>query len=232
MKASSVETSSERAYQAIKERILGNQLIPGQKITYDQLTNILEMSKTPIISALSRLEQEDLAYCIPNRGYFIKELDREEIAGLFDVREILEVASLGYCITNIDEEGWKKIEKARIDHKNRAMEEYHSHKPSRNRLLFDAKFHLTIAECGKNRFLVKTLKHLLEHIYLSHQGQGIPAKKFIESCKEHQMITEGIKQRNLGRARMLLGKHMGKHIRGGKKANIEGLDYVEKLVKL
>lgn len=228
MNPSFIETSIDRAYQSIKEMILGNQLIPGQKITYDQLTKRLAMSKTPILSALSRLEQEDLVYSIPNKGYFIKELDRDELAGLFEVREVLELVALGHCIENIDEEQWKIIEKARIDHKNRAIEEYSLHKPSRNRLLLDAKFHLKIAECAKNRFLIKILKLLLEHIYLSHQGQGIPAKKFLESAKEHQTISEAIKQKNLPKAKSLLKKH----IRGGKKANIEGLKYVEEIVRL
>jgi DNA-binding GntR family transcriptional regulator len=228
MKAIPSETSGNRAYQAIKEMILYNQLAPGQKITYDQLANKLSMSKTPIISALNRLEQEDLVFYIPNRGFFIKELDREELAGLFNIREALEMIAIEESITNIDPQKIEEIEKAMIVHKQKADEEYKYHTSSRNRLLLDAKFHLKIVEMSKNNYLLKLLKNLFEQIYLRHQGQGIPPTKFIESAKEHKMILDAIKERKVQQART----QMRRHVRGGKIANIKGMLATEKHIRL
>ncbi|MBI5966271.1 MAG: GntR family transcriptional regulator, partial [Deltaproteobacteria bacterium] len=83
------KNASERAYKAIKAMISQYQLMPSQKITYIQLSEKLKMSKTPIINALHRLEQEEFVLSLPNRGFFVKEIDIEEVAELFKVREAL-----------------------------------------------------------------------------------------------------------------------------------------------
>lgn len=228
MKSLPSETTTNRAYQAIKEMILYNQLVPGQKITYEQLAKKLSMSKTPIISALSRLEQEELVFSIPNRGFFINELDKEELAGLFNIRQALEMLAVEESIADIDPKKLEEIEKAMVAHKQKAQEEYQYHTPSRNRLLLDAKFHLKIAEMGKNHYLLKVLKNLFEHIYLRHRGQGINPKKFIESAKEHKRILAAIRERKVKKAQTLIRKH----IAGGKIANIKGMLTSEKLVEL
>jgi len=49
------------------------ELVPGQKITYDQLAERINLSKTPIINALNRLEQEEFVFFNPeSRVFFIK----------------------------------------------------------------------------------------------------------------------------------------------------------------
>jgi len=228
MATQSIESPSIRAYQSIKEMIFNNQLVPGQKIAYEQLSQKLSMSKTPILVALNKLVQEELIFWIPNRGYFIKDLDKEELEGLFKIREALELIAIEESISELDKTKLKEIEEAMLAHKEKAYQEYRYHTPSRNRLLLDAKFHIKIAEMGKNKFLAKILINLFEHIYLRHHGQGIPPTKFIHSAKEHQIIFDHIKNKNISKAKMM----MMKHIRGGKVANIKGMQASEKVVDL
>jgi DNA-binding GntR family transcriptional regulator len=77
------ETATERAFKSIKEMIFNYQLIPGQNFDYIQLAERLNMSKTPIINGLHRLEQEEFVVSVPNRGFFVKEMDIKEVNELF-----------------------------------------------------------------------------------------------------------------------------------------------------
>ena len=83
MKSIKVEHSSspdlvEKAYIGLKRWIFNNQLVSGQKLTYQDLADGLEMSKTPIIYALNRLENEGFVSRKVNRGYYISEMDNGE----------------------------------------------------------------------------------------------------------------------------------------------------------
>ncbi len=64
---------------------------------------------------------------------------------------------------------------------------------TRKRYALDAAFHLKIAEMSKNKYLLKLLRQILEHIYFRHRTEGIPSKRLIESPKEHQEILQAIK---------------------------------------
>jgi DNA-binding GntR family transcriptional regulator len=48
----------EKAYRLIRNMMLQQKLSPGQKLIYRDLSEKLNMSKTPIMYALGRLEQE------------------------------------------------------------------------------------------------------------------------------------------------------------------------------
>lgn len=71
-------SSTDYAYQSIQGLILSGKYTPGQRLIYANLEKVLGVSKTPIISALSRLEQKGFVNYIKNRGYYVtlKDLNR------------------------------------------------------------------------------------------------------------------------------------------------------------
>ena len=210
----SKEFTGDRAYQAIKEMIFNYQLVPGQKITYDQLAEKLKMSKTPIINALNRLEQEEFVISLRNKGYFIKEIDIEEVEEMFRIREALEMLVMEESIRNQSPEKLKEIEKAMVAHRM-----YRYDIATRKRLALDAAFHLKIAEMGRNRNLTRLLKHVFEHIYVRHRSEGISPKRLVKSAKEHQQIFEALKRRDVQKAKRL----MRQHVVAGQIATVQGI---------
>jgi DNA-binding GntR family transcriptional regulator len=209
------EISGNRAYQAIKEMVFNYQVVPGQKITYNQLAEKLRMSKTPIINALNRLEQEEFVVSLPNRGYFIKEINVEEVAEMFKIREALEMLVVEESIRKQTPQMLIEVEKAMVAHR-----QYHYDIMTRKRLALDAAFHLKIAEMAGSRNLVRLLKHVFEHIYLRHRSEGISPQRLVESAKEHQKLLLAIKQRKLTEAKRL----MKQHVQAGRAATIRGIE--------
>lgn len=199
----SFEGADDRAYKAIKDMIAQYQLVPGQKITYIQLAERFKLSKTPIISALNRLEQEEFVISLPNRGFFIKEISLEEVSELFGIRGALEILAVEESINNQDPKMLAEIEKAMIAHRK-----YDLDIVTRKRLSLDAVFHLKIAEMGRNRNLVRLLRHILEHIYLRYRCEGISPKRLTQSAEEHQKIFNAIKERDTTKGKRNMKQHM------------------------
>ncbi len=210
----SLQNATNRAYRAIKEMIARYELVPGQKITYDQLVEKIKVSKTPIINALNRLEQEEFVFSIPNRGFFIKAIDIEEVAELFEVREALEMLVIVSSVRNQNPQIMKEIEKAMVAHR-----EYQYDIVTRKRQALDASFHFKVAEMGRNKNLTRILKHVFEHIYLRHRSEGIHPQRLKASAEEHQKIFDAIQEKNLPEAKRL----MVQHVRAAKISTIKGI---------
>ena len=67
--------STDFAYQSIQGLILSGKYTSGQRLIYAKLEKMLGISKTPIISALSRLEHQGFVDYIKNRGYYVTHND-------------------------------------------------------------------------------------------------------------------------------------------------------------
>ena len=64
----------DRAYEALKERILSSEFPPGSFLAERQLAEQLGMSKTPVKAALERLQFEGLIAISPQQGIVVRDL--------------------------------------------------------------------------------------------------------------------------------------------------------------
>jgi len=80
----------ERAYTELKRLILSEELAPGTFLAERQLAARLEMSKTPVRSALERLEAEGFISISPQQGAIVRDLAVHEIADQYEIRTALE----------------------------------------------------------------------------------------------------------------------------------------------
>lgn len=83
-------TLKERAYQELRRLIINGELKQGEFLTERSLAEKLEMSRTPIRSAVERLESEGLVSYTPNKGIFISEMSLNKVVDFFDFRMAIE----------------------------------------------------------------------------------------------------------------------------------------------
>ena len=151
----------EWAYLKIKEMIFQQKLTPGQKLVYKDLSKVLNISRTPIIIALSRLEQEGFVKSESYRGYYVKPIDINEIWDSFGIREAFEVYSVKQAILNAQPSVMTTLEMKIEEHKNYMPPFY-----DKKKLFLDATVHIQLAEMAGNQGLVHLLKINLEYVYL------------------------------------------------------------------
>jgi DNA-binding GntR family transcriptional regulator len=208
------KTLIEAAYSRIKQMIFQQELIPRQRLIYRDLSNILNMSRTPIINALNRLEQEGFVVSESFRGFYVKPIDIQEAWDLFGIREALEVYAIDQAIYHA-EPGDIEI----LTEKLRNHEQYMPDRYDKKKAVLDAGFHLQIAAMSSNRVLVDMLKINLEHIYLRYVWDAIDTRRMPFAVQEHYKLVEKIKQKDV------LGgiETMRLHVRKAREVIIAGI---------
>ena len=110
-KTRAVENLSARVYNQIKRLILCNEIMPGQKLHHQELSERLGVSRTPVREALTRLVQEGYVSFLPNRGFTCKEIRIQEAEELYELREALEafaVERVRHCGLGLHEKIYAK----------------------------------------------------------------------------------------------------------------------------
>ncbi len=83
-------TLREQAYRLIRQMIIAGRLAPGASLSERAIGDQLGVSRAPIKDALLRLEREGFVVSRSD-GRYVKELDRQAILQMYEVRERLEV---------------------------------------------------------------------------------------------------------------------------------------------
>jgi len=81
---------ADRAYSAIKDRLIMLDIRPGDPIDDDALAKDLGVGRTPVREALKRLEGDRLVVSYPRRGTFATGVDISDLAYISDIRVQLE----------------------------------------------------------------------------------------------------------------------------------------------
>lgn len=83
-------TAQEAVLAELRRSIVEGELAPGTQIVQEALAERLGLSRVPIREALKILEGEGQVSYSPHRGYFVSELDLDDIGEVYRIREILE----------------------------------------------------------------------------------------------------------------------------------------------
>jgi len=182
----------EDAYRKIKQLIYNQQLVPGQRLVYDDLARTLNMSRTPIINALNRLEQQGLVVSESFRGFYVRPMDLQEVWDAFGVREALETYAVELAISKASRDDFKILEDKLREH-----ESYQPNYYDRKKLFLDAAFHLQITEMTGNRVLKWHLQMNMEHVYLRAKLDDYDTGRMAKTPAEHRMLLRQMKDRNV-----------------------------------
>lgn len=84
------ELLRDYAYRSLRSRILSVDLAPGQRLVERDLAAELDVSRIPLREAMRMLSAEGLVLLVPGTGALVAPFGPEDVAHLFDVREVLE----------------------------------------------------------------------------------------------------------------------------------------------
>ena len=193
----------DEAYRSIKRLMLQQKLFPGQKLLYRELIERLGMSKTPIVNALNRLEQEGFVIAEPNVGYTVKPIDPKEIFDSYEVREALEVKAVRQALKKATPE-----QMAALEDKLRIFEGYRPHKYDKKKLVLDCDFHLQIAAMSGNEVLKYLLRRNFEHIILRTKLDNYDPDRMDSAAEDHRRLLESMKKKDASQCVERLEKHI------------------------
>ena len=194
---------TRKAYDAIRRMIFLNEFKPGQKIPYREMAARIDMSLTPVVQALKHMEFQGLIRHEPNRGFFVNTLSAEEMAEVYELRELLEIHLIPKVIANLGPRREKRL--------LTALDEYlaacHSGSPNL-RLAKDMNFHITLAEISGETISVRLLRNLLDFLYLRFDQELLFSRPQKSAADEHRAVCERIVARDVPGACQAMQRHI------------------------
>lgn len=89
---------SRNVYDALLERLLNNELVPGEVLNRRAVAEELGTSVAPVLEAMLQLESEGFLESIPRKGTLVRPIRERDVRGHLIVREALECQAVRmYC---------------------------------------------------------------------------------------------------------------------------------------
>ena len=156
--------TEDYVYIELKKAIFDRNVLPGKQLVENTISKKLKVSRSPIRTALKRLEDQNLVTIIPNKGAFVIHPTKEEIKQAYQMRTELEIIGMKFSIDKITKNDICKLkqlcEEEKISFQDRNIETYIS---------VNKKFHITIMEKSGNKYLIEYVNKIIDqtNIYLA-----------------------------------------------------------------
>jgi DNA-binding GntR family transcriptional regulator len=197
-------TLAQRAYEDLKALFLKGTYVPGDFLTEGELARRLRMSKTPVRTALTRLEMDGFVTVSPQQGIVVREPSIHEVIDLFDIRMALETFVVKRLATTITPEQAARL-RANLAAQDKAVQAHDNAQSTK----LDTEFHLMLCEFAGNQEILAVMERLrskLHRVILGIQSKN--PERTSDGCKEHQAIAEAIFQGKGDQAAARIVQHL------------------------
>jgi DNA-binding GntR family transcriptional regulator len=208
-------TSSQKAYDHIRDRILSGDFPPGTVISEAALAKELGLSRTPVGEALRELAATGLVEQVPRYGTIVRSVTRPEIVELYELREALEPYAVGLAAERITAEDIQRLERLceRLDGflaelqasgqkelKPQALREF---------LAADMAFHTLLIHAAGNRRIARQIRDSQVLTVLFGTHRLMHDRHVIESvCRFHSRMLAAVRAGDGDTARNAAAEHI------------------------
>lgn len=210
-----MKDNAEKAYEIIKEKILNMELTAGQKLREEALVTMLDMSRTPIRNALTKLSYDGLIEIVPNRYSMVKKYTEDEITQIGVARLGLDMMSANLALhygSNAE-----MYELLRLcDQHQKAVDDGNDNM----RREIDCRFHLEISKISKNKILIDMQKELYLRVRHILSSNDVDKHDRYASVNMHRSIANAMLVRDRNRTLQLVKDHLFNYYNFGVKAEI------------
>jgi DNA-binding GntR family transcriptional regulator len=191
-------------YDNLKSMIIERKLMPGEKIYQDKLAHEFGVSRTPLVSALKKLEHEKLITAMPRRGFYVRLFSKQEMVHIFELREVLEGLAARKVAMTISDSQVHRLTRFfsgfEMSNDDIDLKKYREE---------DRRFHSFIIEVAGGDILSSILETFniltLGYQFIEQEGLVRPPN---ETIHEHKAIIEAICKRDPMNAEELVRLHL------------------------
>ena len=202
---------AEQVYARLKAEIHDFQLVPGERFSEIELGTRLGVSRTPVREALFRLRNEGFLDVESKTGWFVRPIDFDRLEQLYDLRVILELASVArLCARGEDGGGDTGGAGAELDALKAAWLV-----PAAERLddahavgALDEAFHASLVRAAGNAEVARVHWDVTERIRIIRRLDFTRADRIEATYAEHGKILRAVIQRKADQAQLLLRAHI------------------------
>ena len=200
-------TVGEYVYDVLKMNIVRMKLEPGNRISENEISELLGVSRTPVREAFIKLSREGLLYVLPQRGTYVAKIDLDQVEEARFMREVLESAVLKLVTKGISDEYLDRLdanlEEQRKCLMTRDLSRYYELDEAFHRIIFESvnklRTWIVIDQVNTQYKRVRILSYSFDNMINSLIDQ-------------HAQLAEAIRQKNDEKAQLVIGNHIRKLI--------------------
>ena len=193
---SNKKSLSNLVYRDLKDKILKNQLLPGDKLIEMEIASKLGVSRTPVREALKKLEEDGLVTSFPRKSFIVSKISVKEAKNLYIVRKSLEPLAVELLAEKGFNEKTEYFQKVNED--LRVAIENKDEELTQNLII---EWNMALVSCLNNEILVEVMNMINKRLY--RFGNFIFRDK--ENYKKHynnlQRVYELIEEKKPAEAR-------------------------------
>jgi DNA-binding GntR family transcriptional regulator len=187
----------------LRQRIVEGQLAPGAKLNERELSELLNVSRTPLREALKMLAAEGLVELLPNRGAVVAQMSAQDVADTFEVIAGLEGQSGELAAQRITE---AELAEIRALHFEMMAAFTRRDLPTYYRI--NAQIHTLINAAARNPVLAQTWRNVNARLQALRFRSNFDEAKWKRAVKEHERMVELLGTRDATGLRALLIEHL------------------------
>lgn len=194
---------ADQVYTRLKAEMHDFQLVPGDRFSEAELGTRLGVSRTPVREALFRLRNEGFLDLESKAGWCVRPIDFKRLEQLYDLRVILELASVSrLCmrtepVPQLDE--LKALWLVSADQREADPRTVGAN---------DEEFHATLVRVAGNAELARVHWDVTERIRIVRRLDFTRPDRVDATYTEHAKILRAVIQRKADQAQLLLKSHI------------------------
>ena len=194
---------AEHVYETLKAQIHDFQLVAGDRFSEAELGQRLGMSRTPVREALFRLRNEGFLGVEPKLGWYVLPIDFGRLEQLYDLRVVLELASVARLCSSGDltqglaplQAFWLVPPAERL--KDGSVVGAH-----------DEQFHAALVRASGNDEMARVHWDVTERIRIVRRLDFTRADRIEATYAEHAKILRAVMQKKSDQAQLLMRAHI------------------------
>ncbi|SFB94788.1 transcriptional regulator, GntR family [Polaromonas sp. OV174] len=193
----------EQVAHRLRQMLIENRIAPGAKLNERQLSEELNVSRTPLREAIKMLAAEGLVELLPNRGAIAVELSEADVLNTFEVMAGLEAQSGELAAQRITEAELAEIKAMHFEmlaaYTRRDLPAYYR---------LNSAIHNAINVAAKNPVLTATYNQVNARLQALRFRSNQDEDKWKFAMDEHEQMISALTARDAAAMRRVLQSHL------------------------
>lgn len=206
-------SQTTKATLGLRELVLGGEFRAGERVAELELVERLGVSRTPLRTALMRLEHEGLLETLPGGGFVVREFTRRDVVDAIELRGVLEGTAARFAAERLE----SRLELAGLRRCSDELDEV-VHDPSLEAFVryisLNETFHAGLVQLAKSPPLARSIEHVVSLPFaspsalLSSQAELRESREIlIVAQHQHRGILDAIEHGHGTRAEEIAREH-------------------------
>ena len=193
----------EQAAHRLRQMLVEGRIAPGAKLNERELSELLQVSRTPLREAIKMLAAEGLVELLPNRGAVAVSLTEADVLNTFEVMAGLEAQSGELAATRITPQELAEIQAMHFEmmaaYTRRDLSAYYN---------INMRVHHAINAAAKNPVLTTVYNQVNARLQALRFRSNQDGEKWKRAVKEHEKMIEALAARDGAAMREVLLGHL------------------------